>query len=52
VGIAYKTEEIIYVTKLKNEIQNRQAGVPSGTVDEIETDMESDLSGLSEVVNG
>jgi hypothetical protein len=44
-------EEVVYVTKLRNEIEARKSGA-SVTSDDTGMDMEGDLAGMSEVLNG
>ena len=41
----------MYVTKLRNEIEAKKSGALV-TSDDTEMDMESDLAGMSEVLNG
>ena len=45
-------EEIVYVTRIRNEIEARRNGSTVTSYEDSEPDMEGDLAGISEVVNG
>ena len=45
-------EEIVYVTSIRNEIEARRSGSTVNSYEDSEPDMEGDLAGISEVVNG
>ena len=45
-------EEIVYVTRIRNEIEARRSGSTVNSYEDSEPDMEGDLAGMSEVSNG
>ena len=45
-------EEIVYVTRIRNEIEARRNGSTVTSYEDSEPDMEGDLAGMSEVSNG
>jgi|TARA_Y100000310_G_scaffold325388_1_gene388790 hypothetical protein len=45
-------EEIVYVTRIRNEVEARRNGSTITSYEDSEPDMEGDLAGMSEVSNG
>jgi hypothetical protein len=45
-------EEIVYVTRIRNEVEARRNGATITSYEDSEPDMEGDLAGMSEVSNG